>query len=171
MTESPVVYLRRLPVPEDFRKGLRGLHGSFGFETDDMIELGKVYFELYPDAAQHRDNEQVLAGYEIVRICIFEKLMEDLPPGEKDIWWLMVKKSSEVPQRIHQLLAFRKPEELLKLAEALRKKLKNIQIKIEEIPRGEVRERFMGGVAVFPNTLYLFDLALKKAVGEKQDAQ
>jgi len=171
MTESPAAYLKKLPAPDDFKKGLRELHGSFSFEADDMMELGNVYFELYPDAAQHRNNDQVLAGYEIVRICIFEKLMEDILPGEKDIWWLMVKKSSDVPQRIRELLALRNPVELSELGDDLKKKLKSIQRKIEEIPHGEVRERFMGGVAVFPNTLYLFDLAIKKAVGEKQGAQ
>ncbi len=162
MTESPASYLRRMPTPREYQKGLEGLRGSFSLETEDMVELGSVYFELYPEAAQHRNNEQVLAGYEIVRISIFEKLTVNFNDEIKKLLWRMVKKSSEIPRLMIELLRNNSIDDACQIMDELKSNLHIIQEKIEAIPRGEIRERFMGGVAVFPNTIYLFNMALEK---------
>ena len=162
MAESPASYLRNSPSPAAYRKSLEVSGGSFTFSRDEMVELGAAYFELYPDAVQHRNNEQVLAGYEIVRITIFEKITSSFSREVKDVLWRMLKESSRVSQLTRDLVSRTSREEAREIYDNLKKNLRHLQAEIEAIPRGETRERFTGGVAVFPNTFYLFNMALEK---------
>jgi hypothetical protein len=71
---------------QDFREALIVLDSSFSFEREDMLEIGQVYCERYPESYSKRNTQHVQIGYSMARICIIEKALAEIPPQNKDAY-------------------------------------------------------------------------------------
>ncbi|MCX6560552.1 MAG: hypothetical protein NTZ26_08545 [Candidatus Aminicenantes bacterium] len=165
MTPTPADLFRRFPAPEDFARAVRRLEGDFPFDTAAMTDLGKAYFEAHPDSAGGRDLEAVRIGYAIVRICAVERAVRALNPVGRDFYHAVFAQ----PARVRELIAARlgsgdagAAERLQAELAAVGEALDVIRAEIEAIPKGMIKERFVGGISLLTNGLYLVQTYLRR---------
>jgi len=160
---SPAEIFRRETDLESFRAAVTSLGGEFDFAAPDMIALGEAYFERHPERSVGRDTAGVLLGYALVRICVIEKVIRDLPPASRLFYRAVFQDVSRVGPGIEA----RRPGEdtagLRREAEAVLAALDAVKRTIEEIPKGMIRERFIGGISNLYNILYVVNLKLGAA--------
>ena len=140
---------------ESFRKAVVALNGDFSFDSDSMVRLGKAYLERYPDRVQDRNMEEVRLGYTLVRICIVERLIRSLDRDRRELFRRILSDAAAVPACVDALFALpdgRSPALDYRVVAA---ELAAIRNDIDRIPKGMVKERFMGGVSSLYNLLYL----------------
>jgi hypothetical protein len=130
-----------------------------------MIALGRAYFEIHPDSAGGRDLEAVRIGYTIVRVCAIERAVRVLPPEGRDFYRLVFDR----PARVRELIAARLGSRDDGAAERLRAELAcigealdAIRAEIEVLPKGMIKERFVGGISLLTNGLYLVQTWLRR---------
>jgi hypothetical protein len=164
MRPTPADLLRRFPDPRDFARAVREREGDFVFDAPAMIELGRAYFEIHPDSAADRDLEAVRIGYAAVRTCAVERMLQALPPEGQAFY----RAAFEQPACIRELIADRLGKGLS--AAALRSEFASVQAsleairaEIELIPKGMIKERFVGGISLLTNGLYLVRIWLGRA--------
>ena len=141
-----------------FRKSVRALEGGFDFDSAAMIALGTAYFQKYPDRGQDRNMEEVRLGYELVRICAIEKMVLEVPAGRRELYRAVLSNAAAVGPAADGLVesigAGGLAEDHARLSAALEK----LKRTIDEIPKGMIKERFVGGVTALFNILYVFKL-------------
>ena len=138
------------PDPESFAAAVRKLEGVFPFDAAEMIGLGEAYFRRHPDSSHRRDAASVLIGYATVRVCIIERIVRNLAPEGRDFFRTVF----EDPSRVG-------PAALAADLAAVETELSAVRGTIEEIPKGPVKERFIGGISHLFNVLYLVRLMEK----------
>jgi hypothetical protein len=164
MTPTPAELFRHHPAPEEFARAVRGLGGEFPFDAEAMIALGRAYFERHPDSAGDRDLDAVRIGYAVVRACSIETIVRGLNPAGRDFYRAVF----EQPSRTRALVEARisdggeAPERLRAELEAVRAAMEAIRAEIELIPKGMIKERFVGGISLLSNGLYLVKTWLER---------
>ena len=161
MSASLAEIFRRENDPESFRRAVIALGGDFPFGSGDMIELGTAYFERYPDRTQDRNGEEVRLGYTAARVAIVEKALMAVDPSRRDAYRVMLHDVAQVGPSLAALLAVSGPDVLLADHTALTAALDALKAAIDEIPRGLVKERFVGGISNVFNILYLIKMRLR----------
>jgi hypothetical protein len=157
---SPAEIFRREKDLASFRAAVTALAGEFDFAAPDMIALGEAYFERHPERSVGRDTAGVLVGYALVRICIIEKVVKDLSPASRLFYRAVFQDVSQVGSRIEGRRAGEDAAGLRREAEGVRAALDALKRTIEEIPKGMIRERFIGGISNLYNILYVVTLKI-----------
>jgi hypothetical protein len=161
MSVSLVEIFRRGNDPESFRRAVIALGGDFPFASADMIELGAAYFERCPDRAQDRDAAEVLLGYAVTRVAIIEKALLAVDPARREAFRAMLNDVAQVGPRFEALRATTGRNVLGADHAALLAALNGLKGVIDEIPKGLIKERFVGGISNLFNILYVVQMKLR----------
>jgi hypothetical protein len=161
MRTTPAEIFRASGELDSFRRELTALDGEFDFASPDMIALGEAYFERHPDRSVGRDTTAVLLGYALVRACAVEKAVRGLSPAGRRFYRAALLDVSRVGPLVEERRASESPEELRREADEVGAALDAIKRTIEEIPKGMIRERFIGGISNLYNILYMVRMKLK----------
>lgn len=145
---------------EAFRRGIEADGGSFSFTSADMIELGEAYFRKYPDRAEGRNMEEVRLGYALVRIAIVEKITASLPAGRRERYRRFFEDVARAVAESDALVRDFGAAAFMEDYETLAGALTEVKTVIDEIPKGMIKERFVGGISNLFNILYI--LRMKK---------
>ncbi len=155
MGASLTELFRREPDLASFRRAVAALGGDFPLSSADMIELGTAYFERFPDRVHDRNAEEVRFGYAIVRAAVIEKAILGLAPERRPAFREMLEDVSRVGPAVEGLLGSGGPEMLAADIERLSAALAALRATIDEIPKGTIKERFIGGISNLFNILYV----------------
>ncbi|HOO72163.1 MAG TPA: hypothetical protein PK926_10415 [Spirochaetota bacterium] len=161
MSKSPAHIFNENSSLDSFKEAIRLLNGDFFFDTDEMLLLGEAYFKRYPDAFHHRDRNEVLMGYEIVRICVLEKAVSGYDQSVKDCLRSIVKDVSLINRHVSSCVKDRGYEQAYAVYSEIMQKINEIKYCIDRLPLGMVKERFIGGLAIFYNISYIVNVAFK----------
>ncbi len=161
MSVSLAELFRREKDPESFRLAVIALGGDFDFSSADMIALGEAYFERFPDRAQDRNAEEIRIGYAAARVAIIEKAVLAVDASRRAAYRAMLNDTAQVGPSVEALLAGSVPDALFADHGALTAALTALKTTIDEIPRGLVKERFVGGISNVFNILYLIKMRLR----------
>jgi len=163
--ESPAEIFDRVPDAASFRREIRRLDGDFPFDSGAMIRLGEAYFRRFPDSPSARNLDEVRLGYALVRVCAVEKLVRGMSPDLRDAY----RAAFEDPGRAAGVVAARRavagPEAPAGDIDALAAGLAVLKTTVDEIPRGMIKERFMGGLSTLFNILYVLRIAAGRRDG------
>lgn len=151
---------RRTKDIESFRSAVLELEGEFAFATRDMIELGMAYLGRFPDRETGRNTEEVRLGYAVVRTAIAEKAVLAVSPSRRQAYRSLFHDVDAIGPAVETLLKSATARTLLADHAALAESLAALKASIEEIPKGMIKERFIGGISYFFNILYVFKLSL-----------
>lgn len=146
---------------ESFRTAMTGLGKDLDYNAESFLEFGETYCTLYPEALTQSDSEGVVAGYRLVRICIIEILVSIIPENLQDYYRKMFTDVNSINSVLTDLEASVTGEEKMKIHLALEKLLNEVKFQIDLMPNGIPKERFIGGISVFFNILYLMKKKLK----------
>ena len=163
MSVSPVEIFLAAEDVASFRNSIKALGGEFVFDSAAMIALGTAYFEKYPDRGHDRNMDEVRLGYELVRICAIEKMVREIPAERKKLYATALNSAAAVGTAVDGLVRSIGAEGLAADYALLSAALENIKRTIDEIPKGMVKERFVGGVTALFNILYVFKLKARSA--------
>ncbi|MCP4129577.1 MAG: hypothetical protein GY754_01050 [bacterium] len=147
---------------EGYKSALVKLNGDFSFEVDDMIDLGNQYLELYPDTYSNRNRDHVQLGYQVVRISILENMLKDFESSVKTFFREMFFNISRIEPVIGNLVKNKGFDAVLGYYDILAENNRKIKLKIDQIPIGMVKERYVGGITNFYNVIYLLKQAVEK---------
>jgi len=156
------VILKENYDPEAFRASVIKLDGDFPFEADDMIELGNQYLEIYPDSYSNRNHQNVQIGYQIVRICILEKIIHDFDAALKVSFRRCFTDISQIDSEINSMVNNSGYGEVSAMIMSVSKNIDQVKLKIDMIPVGMIKERFVGGITNFFNIAYLLKHSLQR---------
>jgi hypothetical protein len=162
MGKTPADILESAAGFDEFREGILALKGCFSLEAEDMLRLGKLYFLRYPDASPDRIMENVHIGYRIVRTCMVEKLLEGIDERYHDTVRGMLDDFRLIDNGLMKLKREISTEEIESLVFVVERNLDRVRSVIDELPRGMIKERFVGGISKFYNDVYLLNGAVKK---------
>ena len=143
-----------------FRRAVLELEGCFPFTSADMIELGMAYLERFPDREQDRNSEEVRLGYAIVRTALLEKAVLAVDPPRRNAYRAIFSDLDRIARETDGLVASAGLKVIQDDHAALAAALAGLRAAIEEIPKGMIRERFIGGISYFFNILYVFKMNL-----------
>lgn len=147
---------------DDFFEAVRQLGGQFPLGAEEMEALGQAYFERYPEKFVKRDLEEVRLGYQLTRFCLLEKALDNFPDEVKGFF----RQAFEQPEAISRSLEeFRKSnygEELLDYFNRLQTSLLTIKNTVDELPKGMIKERFLGGISFLFNVVYLLKIFIPR---------
>lgn len=155
MSASLAELFRREPDLASFRRAVTALGGDFPFASADMIDLGAAYFERFPDRVRDRNADEVRLGYAVVRAAVIEKAVLGLAPDRRPAFREMLDDVSLVGPAVAGLLDSAGPEALAADVERLSSALAALRATIDEIPKGMIKERFVGGISNLFNILYV----------------
>jgi len=119
-----------------------------------------AYLERFPDRQQDRNAEEVRLGYAIVRTAIAEKAVLAVGPPRRQAYRAIFSDANRIAPETEALVASAGWEVILADHDALAAALAALKAAIEEIPKGMIRERFIGGISYFFNILYVFKMNL-----------
>ena len=153
----------RCPDPAAFAEAVRRLEGDFPFDAAEMIGLGEAYFRRHPDSSRcGRDTASVLIGYATVRVCIIEKIIRELSTAGRNFFRAVF----EDPSRVGPAAEVIAPAVLAADLAAIEAELNAVRETIEAIPKGPIKERFIGGISHLFNVLYLVRLNVARRSAE-----
>jgi hypothetical protein len=142
---------------EDFRKRILALRGDFPFEVCDLLDLGRVYFVRYPDTSDNRNMFNISMGYRITRLCILEKILLGIDETHRAMIHDMLDDMTLIEailDRLYRELGMKGIKEYRSIVSS---NLDGIKAVIDELPRGMIKERFIGGISKFYNEMYIID--------------
>lgn len=161
MTASLAELFRRENDPESFRRAVVALGGDFPFGSADMIELGTAYFERYPDRARDRNAAEIRLGYAVARAALIEKAVLAVDPARRETYRAMLEDVAQVGPSVAALLAASGRDTVRTDHQALAAALAGLKATIDEIPKGMIKERFVGGISNLFNILYFLEMKLR----------
>ncbi len=147
---------------ESFRKEVVNLEGDFSFSAEDMHDIGRTYLEVYPDTISNRNAEQIQIGYKIVRICILEKIIFDFPPDMKNYFRIIFFNPAEIGDLILKMITVVGHAGITGYYENISSRLNEIKTVIDLVPKGMIKERFVGGITNLYNVLYIIKINIDK---------
>lgn len=162
MSLSPADILASSSGFDDFRESIIALKGDFPFETEDMVQLGRIYFLRYSDSSEDRNMENIRMGYRIVRTCILEKILLGVGGRDRDLVRCMLEDMCSMDDMLAKLIDNNGLEVTEGIIGTIERNLDRIKQVIEELPRGMTKERFVGGISKFYNEMYLLKEAIKE---------
>lgn len=160
MSESLAEIFTRESDIESFKKAVLSLNGEFPFDSPSMIALGEAYFARFPEKFRGRDMEEVRLGYVVTRICVVEWIIKGMDRGRRAFYREMLHEAGRVGPLIEALSSSNGAETLLEDVRILAEALARTKETIEEIPKGMVKERFIGGISNLYNILYLLKMMI-----------
>ena len=161
MSASLADLFRRESDPEAFRRAVIALGGDFPFASGDMVALGAAYFERYPDRARERNTPEVLVGYAVARAALIEKAVLAVPPARRDAYRAMLADVARVGPGLEELERTAGRADLAADHAALGTALARLMAVIDEVPKGPIKERFVGGISNLFNILYVIGSRLR----------
>ncbi len=161
MSPSLAEIFRREGDLASYRRAVVALGGDFPFGSADMIELGAVYFERYPDRTQGRDAAEVRLGYALARVALIEKTVLAVDPARRDAYRTVLDDVVKVGPTLEALLASFGRAALQADHRALAAALTALKAAIDDIPKGLIKERFVGGISNIFNIMYVIDMKLR----------
>lgn len=162
MTVKPVELFLESGTADEFRKKLLACGGDFQLEADDMIALGNAYFEKYPDSFSDRNMGNVHIGYQLARACIMEKMLDGVDAGHRPLLREMFENIAMFDETLERLRGAAGAARLERYYVLVSENLDNVRKKVDEIPKGMVKERFIGGITKFYNVMYLFKSGIER---------
>ncbi len=166
MEKSLAEIFRLHPDLEAFFQEVLRLGGQFSLSRDDMEALGQAYFEKYPEKFVRRNLEEVRLGYRLTRFCLLEKALAGMPEETKEFFRMAFDRPETIAGQMTQSLAPEVLPELVYGFEQLQTALTELKAAVDELPRGMIKERFLGGLSTLFNVSYLLKILLAKS-GQK----
>ncbi len=145
---------------ECFARAVASLEGDFELDAGEMTALGQAYFERYPDRVFDRNMEEVRLGYSLARVCILEKALAGADPEMKDFFRRMFVEPSTVEASVREAVEKRGAAAVADRFRAVSAALSDVKETIDALPRGMIKERFLGGISGFFNVMYLVRIFL-----------
>jgi len=156
---------RRAPDLESFRRAVVALNGDFAFDCDSLVRLGQAYLERYPDRLQNRNLDEVRVGYTLARICLVERLLRPVAETRRDLFRRLLIDTGAQQNCLEELLGVTPRENLSREFRLISAELTASRQVLEDMPRGMVKERFMGGLSSLYSILYLLKTHLERSQG------
>jgi signal transduction histidine kinase len=103
-------------------------------------------------------------GYEIARICIAEKALAGCDSQAKECFRTIVKNIAQIQSRVIRCVDERGCDAACELHDMIMKNIDSLKFAIELLPQGMVKERFIGGLAIFYNISYIIKSALAETM-------
>ncbi|HOD16876.1 MAG TPA: hypothetical protein PLA65_01330 [Spirochaetota bacterium] len=150
----------------DFQNVIISLDGNFPFGTEEMMGLGRVYFTRYPDSSVDRNMENIRMGYRIVRVCILEKILQGIDNRHRYMVREMLDNMLLMEDILRKLVNEMGMEAFEEYRRTVTRNLDELRSVIEELPRGMIKERFVGGISKFFNEMYLLNNAIEFLKGK-----
>ena len=147
---------------ESFKNAVIKLDGDFDFNRECMIDLGSAYLEKYPDRFSKRNIDEVHLGYNMVRVCVIEKIIKDIRDEKRDAYRNILNDFSGSQKTLDNLIRTEGKDDIAEDYDGMNSELQKISGIIDEIPKGMIKERYIGGVTNILNIFYLLKLKLKK---------
>ncbi|MGB9764935.1 MAG: hypothetical protein ACPLZD_06235 [Candidatus Saccharicenans sp.] len=148
---------------EDFFTEVRSLNGNFPLTVDDLLALGQAYFERYPERFVERNLEEVRLGYRLTRFCLMEKALANLPEEAKNFFRQAFEKPELVAGLLESFRCSTYGEKIQEYFGLLQGSLTEIKSTVDELPKGMVKERFLGGLTTLLNITYLLKVLISRA--------
>lgn len=139
------------------------LDGLFSLNRDDMEALGQAYFEKYPEKFVRRNLEEVRLGYRITRFCLLEKALAGMTAETKEFFRKAFERPETIAGQMKESVAPEVLPELVSGFERLQAALNELKAAVDELPRGMIKERFLGGLSTLFNVSYLLNILLAKS--------
>ncbi|MCU0822394.1 MAG: hypothetical protein MUC95_07975, partial [Spirochaetes bacterium] len=139
---------------ESFRNAVFKLNGDFNFGRESMMELGNAYLEKYPDQASRRNIPEVHIGYSLVRVCAIEKIISDTASPKREAYRKILNDFSGSHNILDGLIRAEGLESITRDYDNMNSAAHHITRVIDEIPKGMIKERFIGGMTHILNILY-----------------
>ncbi len=162
MGKTPAEILESTSTIDEFRDAVAATGGDFPFAADDMERLGEVYFIRYPDSSVERNMDNIRFGYRMVRICIMEKILDGLDGGARGPYREMLGDVARMEGLLEGLCRSHGSERVGRDIGMISRNLDGVKETIDSLPRGMIKERFVGGISSFYNNLYLVKQLLAK---------
>jgi hypothetical protein len=162
MGMTPAEILSASQDYEDFRESILALRGDFPFEHGDLLDLGRVYFVRYPDTSDNRNMFNISMGYRITRLCILEKILLGIDEGHRAMIHDMLDDMTLIDSTLDRLHREIGMEGIEGYRSIVRGNLDRMKAVIDELPRGMIKERFIGGISKFYNEMYLVKNAIEQ---------
>ena len=150
---------------DQFRRSVISLEGDFPFDSVSMIDLGNAYFDRYPDRFSNRNTQEVLLGYALVRICAVERMIRNIDRARKDAYRTLFADVSRAAEIVSGIVRGAGKETALQEYRLLAEELQLVKDTVDEIPRGMVKERYIGGISNLFNILYVLKMNVDKSPG------
>ena len=144
---------------DEFRNDIVACDGNFDFDIEDMIALGSAYLERFPDCFSNRSCQDVQLGYQLVRICLIEKLIVGFSQDIKDAFRKIFSSAAMVDEQMKNLKQKYTFEELSHIITTISKRLEEYHMVIDMLPKGMIKERFVGGITNLFNINYLIKMS------------
>ncbi|MCX8123173.1 MAG: hypothetical protein N3F66_03305 [Spirochaetes bacterium] len=151
---------------DEFKSDIIACNGEFDFAIEDMIALGSAYLERFPDCFSNRSCQDVQLGYQLARICLVEKLLYGFPPDVKDAFRIIFFSAQAVGDKMNDLFQKYSYSELSNMVDTIQKRLEEYHHTIDMLPKGMIKERFVGGITNLFNIAYLIKLNMQQRVNE-----
>ena len=125
-----------------------------------MLLLGRVIFLRFPDTSDDRNMEYIRMGYRIVRVCILEKILESIDGDHREMVRRMLDDMAIMDIALNDLLKNIGPDGIEKYRRIVSGNLDLVRAAIDGLPRGMIKERFVGGISKFYNLMYILSNAM-----------
>lgn len=162
MDKSLAEIFRLAPQLKDFFLEVSRLEGGFRFNREDMEALGQAYFERYPEKFVRRNLEEVRLGYQLTRFCLLEKSLAGIKRELKPFF----RQAFDHPENICGLLAGLTESglgpELAAGFNQLQSALDGLKAIVDDLPKGMIKERFLGGLSTLLNVCYLLKVLIER---------
>ena len=165
MTKPAELFIKSKNLDE-FRGDIIACDGNFDFDIEDMIALGNAYFERFPDCFSNRSCQDVQLGYQLVRICVVEKLLSGFSATVKDAFRKIFFSASAVADTMQHLQATSGYQELSNIVATINTRLEEYNRIIDLLPKGMIKERFVGGITNLFNIAYLIKMNFQQKAHE-----
>ncbi len=163
---KPAEYFINSRNLDEFRSHIVACDGAFDFDIEDMIALGSAYLERFPDCFSNRSCQDVQLGYQLARICLVEKLIDGFVPQVKDAFRKMFFSAQAVGEEMEVLGRKFSYQELSDMIATVQKRLEEYHLKVDSLPKGMIKERFVGGITNLFNIAYLLKMNLQQKANE-----
>ncbi|MCX8160985.1 MAG: hypothetical protein N3G18_08655 [Candidatus Saccharicenans sp.] len=158
MDKSLAEIFRLEPDLQGFFLQVRRLEGQFRFDREEMEALGQAYFDKYPEKFVQRNLEEVRLGYQLTRFCLLEKSMAGMKRELKDFFRQAFDQPENIAGLVAGLSGSGQGPELAAGFGQLQASLDGLKAIVDELPKGMVKERFLGGLSSLLNVCYLLKL-------------
>lgn len=163
---KPAEYFIKSKNLDEFRSDIIACDGNFDFDIEEMIALGSAYLERFPDCFSNRSCQDVQLGYQLARICLVEKLIIDFPSDVKDAFRKMFFNAQAVNEQMEYLKQKLSYDELSNIVATIQKRLEEYHLKVDSLPKGMIKERFVGGITNLFNIAYLIKMNVTQKAHE-----
>jgi hypothetical protein len=142
---------------EEFRDAMIALDSRFALEPEDLMEIGQEYCDRYPESYSKRNCQHVQIGYTMARICVIEKSLEGIKQERKTIYRTIFYNLNTIEESIGHLIKNFGCEQIIADYDKITGGIKTIESLIDGLPRGMIKEKFVGGLSVIYNVMYLLN--------------